>query len=160
MGRVYQLLRKNLTGSLPSPVWPVGIMLDHYRPQHAAAIHAVLCEGYEDGSGHVADLASWRKAFETDAEFDPALCLVAHNAQGIVAVAQCWTSAYLKDLVVTPGARQQGLGRAMLLHVFTVFQRRGEAFVDLKVLESNQRARQLYESVGMSFVLRDVMPAD
>ncbi|PMU86017.1 GNAT family N-acetyltransferase, partial [Pseudomonas sp. GW704-F5] len=34
---------------------------------------------------------------------------------------------------------------------------RSEPYVDLKVLESNLRARQLYESAGMRFVLRDVV---
>jgi len=32
--------------------------------------------------------------------------------------------------------------------------------VDLKVLESNRRARKLYESAGMVFVLRDVVSQD
>jgi len=41
-----------------------------------------------------------------------------------------------------------------------VFKQRGEPYVDLKVLESNRRARQLYESAGMVFVLRDVVSED
>ena len=46
---------------------------------------------------------------------------------------------------------------ALLLHSFQVFKQRSEPYVDLKVLESNLRARQLYESAGMRFVLRDVV---
>ena len=58
------------------------------------------------------------------------------------------------------GAQGQGLGRALLLHAFQVFKQRGEPYVDLKVLESNQRARQLYESAGMVFVLRAAVTED
>ena len=96
----------------------------------------------------------------SDAEFDPTLCLVASNGDGILGVAQCWTSAFIKHLAGHPCNQGQGLGRALLLHSFQVFKQRGEPYVDLKVLESNLRARQLYESAGMVFVLRDRVSDD
>ena len=131
MGEYYQLLRRDLTGSLPAPQWPADTRLDE-----------------------------WRRQFVTNAEFDPTLCLVASNAGGILGVAQCWTSAFIKNLSVHPCAQGQGLGRALLLQTFQMFKQRGEPYVDLKVLESNGRARQLYESAGMKFVLRDVVAQD
>eukprot|EP00659_Diplonema_papillatum_P013853 gene13853-21226_t len=126
----------------------------------APAIHAVLSLAQEQGGGRVGSLEHWRQQFVTDAEFDPKLCLVASNASGILGVSQCWTSAYIKNLAIHPCAQGMGLGRALLLHTFQVFKQRGEAFVDLKVLESNLRARQLYERAGMVFVLRDLVPED
>jgi ribosomal protein S18 acetylase RimI-like enzyme len=157
MAAYYQLLRRNLTAGLPAPQWPAGTVLDHYRDDLAPAIHAVLRMTQDQGGGRVASLDEWRQQFVTDAEFDPTLCLVARNADGILGVAQCWTSAFIKNLSVHPCAQGQGLGRALLLHAFQVFKQRGEPCVDLKVLESNLRARQLYESAGMVFVLRDVV---
>jgi ribosomal protein S18 acetylase RimI-like enzyme len=50
------------------------------------------------------------------------------------------------------------LGRALLLHAFSVFQQRREGFVDLKVLEGNLRAQRLYESAGMYVVRREAVP--
>lgn len=158
MAEYFQLLRRNLTASLPAPQWPADTRLDHYRDELAPAIHAVLRMTQEQGGGRVASLEEWRRQFITDAEFDPTLCLVASNADGILGVAQCWTSAFIKNLSIHPCAQGQGLGRALLLHTFHVFKQRGEPYVDLKVLESNQRARQLYESTGMLFVLRDQVP--
>nr|WP_257626865.1 GNAT family N-acetyltransferase [Pseudomonas sp. Xaverov 259] len=152
------MLRRDLTASLPAPQWPADTRLDHYRDELAPAIHAVLRMTQEQGGGRVASLEEWRRQFITDAEFDPTLCLVASNASGILGVAQCWTSAFIKNLSIHPCAQGQGLGRALLLHTFHVFKQRGEPYVDLKVLESNQRARQLYESAGMLFVLRDQVP--
>lgn len=160
MGDYFQLLRRDLTGSLPAPIWPADIRLDHYREELAPAIHAVLQLAQEQGGGRVSPLEQWRQQFVTDAEFDPALCLVVSNANGILGVSQCWTSAFIKNLAIHPHAQGMGLGRALLLHTFQVFKQRGEAFVDLKVLESNLRARQLYESAGMLFVLRDLAPED
>ena len=158
MADYFQLLRRDLTGSLPAPRWPADTRLDHYRDELAPAIHAVLRMTQDQGGGRVASLDDWRRQFVSDAEYDPTLCLVASNADGILAVAQCWTSAFIKNLAVHPCAQGQGLGRALLLHSFQVFKQRGEPYVDLKVLESNLRARQLYESAGMRFVLRDIAP--
>ena len=160
MTAYYQLLRRDLTKSLPAPQWPTDTRLDHYRDELAPAIHAVLRMTQAQGGGHVANLDTWQQQFITDAEFDPTLCLVASNADGILGVAQCWTSAFIKHLCIHPCAQGQGLGRALLLHSFQVFKQRGEPYVDLKVLESNQRARQLYESAGMVLVLRDVVSED
>jgi ribosomal protein S18 acetylase RimI-like enzyme len=156
----FHLLRRDLTGSLPAPQWPADTRLGHYRDELAPAIHAVLRMTQDQGGGRVAGLEQWRQQFVTDAEFDPTLCLVASNAEGILGVAQCWTSAFIKNLSVHPCAQGQGLGRALLLYSFQVFKQRGEPYVDLKVRESNLRARQLYESAGMVFVLRDRVPED
>ncbi|MBE8593034.1 GNAT family N-acetyltransferase [Pseudomonas sp. MAFF 301449] len=160
MAAYYQLLRRDLTAGLPAPQWPAGTVLDHYRADLAPAIHAVLSMTQDQGGGRVAGLDEWQQQFVTDAEFDPSLCLVASNADGILGVAQCWTSAFIKNLSIHPCAQGQGLGRALLLHTFQVFKQRGEPYVDLKVLESNLRARHLYESAGMVFVLRDVVAED
>ncbi|RMP63882.1 hypothetical protein ALQ18_03430 [Pseudomonas marginalis pv. marginalis] len=158
MAEYFQLLRRDLTGSLPAPQWPEGTRLEHYRDELAPAIHAVLRLGEAQGGGRVASLEQWRQRFLTDAEFDPTLCLVASDGDGILGVAHCWTSAFIKNLCIHPAAQGQGLGRALLLQAFAVFKQRGEPWVDLKVRESNARARQLYESAGMVFVLRDRVP--
>lgn len=160
MAEYFQLLRRDLTTALTAPQWPAGTQLDHYRADLAPAIHAVLRLTQDQGGGRVPNLETWQHQFTTDAEFDPTLCLVASNDEGILAVAQCWTSAFIKNLSVHPCAQGQGLGRALLLHSFQTFKQRGEPYVDLKVRESNLRARQLYESAGMRFVLRDAVPED
>ncbi|WP_460131365.1 GNAT family N-acetyltransferase [Pseudomonas sp. S1_E04] len=160
MPEYFQLLRRDLRGSLPAPQWPSNTRLEHYRDELAPAIHAVLRMAQEQGGGRVSNLHTWQQQFVTDAEFDPTLCLVASNDAGILGVAQCWTSAFIKNLCVHPCAQGQGLGRALLLHSFQVFKQRGEPYVDLKVLERNLRARHLYESAGMVFVLRDIVSDD
>jgi len=72
----------------------------------------------------------------------------------VVGVAQGWTSAYLKDLVVHAGHQGQGIGQALLARMFAVYAQRGEPCVDLKVMEDNTKARRLYERAGMVQVKR------
>jgi ribosomal protein S18 acetylase RimI-like enzyme len=152
------LMRRDLAEGVPPISWPSGIQLSHYRPELAAAVHHLMELGYREGGGRVPALAAWQRQFEIDPEYDPALCFIALDAEGVVAVCQCWTSAYIKNLVVHPRAQRQGLGRAMLLQAFHAFQQRREGFVDLKVLEDNLRARRLYERAGMRKVRREPVP--
>ncbi len=153
------LMRRNLMEVCAAVVWPSSIVLSEYRPDLAQAVHGLMDLGYVDGGGRVPSLNVWQQRFETDPEYDPSLCFIALDAEGIVGVCQCWTSAYIKNLVVHPRARGRGLGRALLLHAFRVFQQRREGFVDLKVKEDNLRAQRLYENVGMYVVRREIIPA-
>jgi ribosomal protein S18 acetylase RimI-like enzyme len=152
------LMRRDLVEVVPAIDWPTGIRLIDYRPDLAEAVHRLMELGYREGGGRVPALERWQQKFDTDPEYDPALCFVALDAEGVVAVCQCWTSAYIKNLVVHPRARRQGLGRALLLHAFEAFRKRREGFMDLKVLADNLRARRLYESAGMYEVRRESVP--
>jgi ribosomal protein S18 acetylase RimI-like enzyme len=152
-------MRRNLAEGVPAITWPQGIVLSNYRPDLAEAVHRLMELGYQQGGGRVPALDVWQQRFETDPEYDPSLCFIALDAEGLVGVCQCWTSAYIKNLVVHPRAQGQGLGRALLLHAFKIFQQRREGFVDLKVLEDNLRARRLYENAGMRVIRREPVPA-
>lgn len=152
------LMRRDLSVVVPSPDWPAGLQLSEYHPELATAVHRLMEFGYLDGGGRVAALDMWQRQLETDPEYDPALCFIALDAEGVVGVCQCWTSAYIKNLVVHPRFQGRGLGRALLLQAFKIFQQRREGFVDLKVREDNLRARRLYESVGMRAVRREPVP--
>ena len=61
MSEYFQLLRRDLTASLPAPQWPAGTQLDHYRDELAPAIHAVLRMTQDQGGGRVPSLEEWRQ---------------------------------------------------------------------------------------------------
>lgn len=152
------LMRRDLGKDAPDALWPQDIELCAYSVEMAADVHHLMQLGYREGGGRVPALDTWQQQFETDPEYDPSLCFIAHDGEGVVGVAQCWTSAYIKNLVVHPRMQGRGLGRALLLNAFKVFQQRREGFVDLKVLEDNRRAQRLYESAGMYVVRRELVP--
>jgi ribosomal protein S18 acetylase RimI-like enzyme len=151
-------MRRDLGKEALDALLPQGIELCTYSVAVAAEVHDLMQFGYREGGGRVPALDAWQKQFESDPEYDPTLCFIARDAEGVVGVAQCWTSAYIKNLVVHPRMQGRGLGRALLLNAFNAFQQRREGFVDLKVLEDNLRAQRLYESAGMYVVRRELVP--
>lgn len=132
--------------------WPANVRLVPLDPYaHPARIHALLHDAYANGSGSVPPLADWWRALESDSEYDPDLCLVAVDADGRIAgVAQCWTSAFIKDLAVAPPYRRLGVGKALLASVFQRFQDRNAGSVALKVHRDNDPALTLYRQMGFT----------
>jgi GNAT superfamily N-acetyltransferase len=57
---------------------------------------------------------------------------------------------YLEDLYVQPGARGQGVGRAMMAHLAAVTLERGWAGMAWGVLDWNEPAFRFYRSLGAS----------
>lgn len=152
MSEDYLLLRKDLSRPFPPAQWPEGITVMTLTKALLQPVHTLLSLGYANGYGSVEPLERWQHCLLHDAEYDPHLCFVALLDGEVVGVAQAWTSAYLKDLVVNPRLQGRGLGRALLSHVFAVFHQRGEACVDLKVMVHNLPARHLYHALGMTEV--------
>ncbi|MEP9386594.1 GNAT family N-acetyltransferase [Mesorhizobium sp. KR9-304] len=105
-------------------------------------------KAYTDGRG-VPDFDHWWTRFSSDTEFDASLCFLVVREEKLVAVALCWTSAFLKDLAVHPDVRRIGLGDNLLRQVFVAFTDRHAPAVDLKVEAGNKPAVALYERAGM-----------
>lgn len=150
----YWLMRRDPLPPGRSVARPQALRDVAFTAANAAAVHRLLVEGRQHGGGRVDDFQTWLDAFRSDPEFDRRLCFVVEDAQGPVAVAQCWTSAFIRNLVVDPRVQRRGVGLALLERVFEAFAERGESHVDLKVMESNLAARQLYERAGMHYVQR------
>ncbi len=144
-------MQRDLREPFEAAVWPKDVQLGRFTTEHAAAVHDLLETAYLNGGGSVEPFHAWWSSLKADAEFDPRLVFVGQDAGfRIVGVAQCWTSAFVKDLVVHPNWRRRGLGRALLLHAFEVFKQRGALTVSLKVEVNNPSgAIALYQSVGM-----------
>ena len=152
--RHYWLMRRTFSQAPENPVWPDTLRVTTLCADNTFAVHQLLLLGRQHGGGRVSDFDSWLDSFETDPEFDPHLVFAVHDQSGVVAVIQCWTSAFIRNLVVHPRARGKGIGRHLLAHAFRTFYQRREHHVDLKVMENNLTARRLYERAGMEYVWR------
>ena len=149
-------LRRNLNAPISKPNWPKAVAVRTLQVGDATSIHTLLNLGAAEYGGEATSFDDWWASLSTNPEFDPALCFLAvDEGQKILGVAQCWTSAYLKDLAVHPEARRCGVGESLLWHVFQVFRQRGASHVDLKVVADNLAARRLYDRVGMVAVAFD-----
>lgn len=157
--RHYWLMRRELHDA-PAPAWPEMLKQVALSLENAANVHELLVSSERDGGGHVADFDTWLHSFEHDPECDPGLCLIVEDQQGIVAVAQCWSSAFIRYVAVHPRVRRQGIGRLLLQQAFALFARRDEGWLDLNVMENNLPARRLYEQAGMRYVRRSALARD
>lgn len=144
-------LRRWLDETLEPPQWPMGVVVRTLLRSDAPALHVFFTRVIEEFR---LPYDVWWQGLSSDAEFDPALCFLACDADGhLLGAAQCWTSSFVKDLGVHPVARRQGIGEALLRHLFLVFKARGESHVDLKTdgqLYSD--ALRLYRRLGMKEV--------
>lgn len=147
------LMRRDLNQPSPAIFWPGQVRAEAFTLEFAAQAHRLLRLAYGD-EANVPDFASWLENLQSDPECDPALCHTAWDDQGLVGFVHGWTSSFIKDLVVHPRARHQGVGLNLLSHAFDIFRQRNEAWVDLKVVENNFAARCLYEKAGMIYVQR------
>ena len=146
-------LRKILRFTPEGPRWPPDVRVVPFEPlKHAPAVHQLLTTAYRDGGGAVPSFVEWWARLRSDEEYDPELVFLAVDSAGrVVGVAQCWTSAFVRDLAVDPAWRRQGLATALLIHAFKTFWSRGADTVDLKVELSNPSgAERLYRELGMA----------
>jgi ribosomal protein S18 acetylase RimI-like enzyme len=133
------------------PSWPDGIVVRTFTDDDAIALYALLTHSYRHGGGTVAPFETWLPQMTGDDEFDANLWFLAESEpeSALVGAALCWTSAFVKDLVVHESWRRHGLGEALLRHVYKAFSARGAAAVELKVEATNAAAIRLYERAGM-----------
>lgn len=141
-----------LNGTQTPPNWPIGFALLPFIPERdAESVHRLLEEGYATGGGAVPDLQTWWSSLSSDDEYDPKLVFTVFGPGGELAgVAVCWTTAFVKDLVVAGRHRQIGLATRLLQHTFSTFHDRGASAVDLKVEADNLGAISLYRRAGMA----------
>jgi ribosomal protein S18 acetylase RimI-like enzyme len=139
----------------PKPVWPSDVTLGRFSDELAQRAHALLVSSYANGGGSVADFEAWHRGLITDNEYDPELVVpVLDRSDQVIAFVQCWNSAFIKDLVVDPDRRREGLGEALLLHALGLFFHRGQHRVSLKVERNNPSgAERLYRRIGFEEVL-------
>lgn len=145
----YLLLRRSLTEPLPPLSLPDGVTVAPLAAADASAVHRLLQAAYSNGFGQVPPaLLDWWEGLLTDSEFDRNLALVARHGDETIGFCLCWTSSFVKDLVVDARWRNRGIGSALLVLAFEALRKRGAEEVALKVDIYNATAQRLYRSFG------------
>lgn len=143
------------------PPAPAGVVLRAYEAgRDDAAVHDAFNRAwsqYEGDRWAPEPLDRWLEHTEAET-FDPATWHLAEQDGAVVAFSLCEQYpelGWIQYLGTVPEARGRGLGRLLLLHSFATYWDRGVARVGLTVASTNvPAARRLYESVGMTEVLR------
>lgn len=88
---------------------------------------------------------------------EPMHCAVAERDGQLVGLVHyiehrsCWTAGdyvYLQDLFASPAVRGQGVGRALIEHVYAQAESLGASRVWWLTHETNQQAMQLYDRIA------------
>lgn len=147
--RGYLLLRRPIAAPVPVSPLPQGVTLSPITATDAAAVHRLLQAAYTNGFGNVPEnLLDWWEGLVTDSEFDRKLAVVARQEGEVVGFCLCWTSSFVKDLVVDPGHRNHGIASALLANAIEALGRRGAEEIALKVDIYNATAQRLYRRFG------------
>jgi mycothiol synthase len=137
-------------GEPPTPA----VAPDVFRERDAPAFHAALEEAFEDHwEPHPESFEAFWERQRARTNYDPSLWFVIRDGDEIAAIARNEMRAgagYVGALGVRRAWRGRGYGRALLLHSFREFHRRGATRATLGVDAANPTgATHLYESVGM-----------
>jgi mycothiol synthase len=139
----------------PAPKLPQGIEL---RPfivdEHARQVFDAVDESFRDHWGHTPMRYDvWRNNTILRETFDPSLWFIAWDGDEIAGVSLCryqMSDGWVSTLGVRRPWRKKGLARALLLHSFNEFYKRGTKTIGLGVDAENQTgATKLYQSAGM-----------
>jgi len=152
-----------LDGPPPVPVVPDGMRLESFAETDARLFHHALDEAFEDHwEHHTRPFDEWWEEKRGAPGYDPTLWFAVHDGDELAAVVRNDPNrnggGWIGALGVRRSWRGRGLGRALLLHSFGDFHRRGVTRVGLGVdAENPTGATKLYESVGMHVELEHVV---
>jgi len=144
-----------------NPEWTKGVTVRAFvTGQDEEATYRTDEEAGEDKGYHTPlTYEGWIKRMGMDREtFDPSIWFLAFEENDIVGVAlnaydRASDTVWVDHLGVRRAWRKRGIGKALLLHSFDEFYRRGIKTVKLSVdSKSLTNAPRLYENVGMKTV--------
>lgn len=134
-----------------------------FREGDAPAFHAALNEAFEDHwEPRPEPFEQWWARQQKRPGYDPSLWFYVADGEEIAGVIRNDPNqlggGYVGALGVRRPWRGRGYGRALLLHSFREFKRRGMARASLDVDSASPTgATRLYESVGMQVDLETVV---
>jgi mycothiol synthase len=149
-------MRIDFDGEPPAPEWPEGVRVRIADEPDLEQAYETYSETFEDTWEFGRDpFEEWRHWMVEDG-VDFSLWFLAEDGGETAGIALCkaWEAeeglGWVRVLGVRRPWRRRGLGRALLLHVFGEFHRRGFHGVGLGVdAESLTGAHRLYENAGM-----------
>jgi mycothiol synthase len=149
-------MRIDFAGDFDEPRAPDGVSIRAMTPDDAQAAYGTHAETFQDMWGHAQQtFDDWRHWF-LDENHDWSLWFLAEADGDVAGVALCRPrpahpdAGVVRVLGVRRPWRRKGVGRALLLHAFAEFQRRGMRAATLGVdAESLTGAQRLYGSAGM-----------
>jgi mycothiol synthase len=159
--RHFYRMRIELDRVPAEPQWPLALTVRTAMPDDAEAVYEAHQESFEDHWEHVRmPFEEWQHWLMREG-YDPTLWFLVEDDGEIAGLSLCREqdgekgAGWVSVLGVRERWRRKGLGRALLLHSFHEFRRRGFYAAALGVdADSLTGANRLYESAGMRVIRR------
>lgn len=149
-------MRIDFDSDLPQPVWPEGVTVRTATEADVETAYETQMETFEDSWEHSREPYEEWSHWMVEDDLDLSLWFVAEENGEVAGIALTGPHeaqeglGWVRVLGVRRPWRRRGLGRAILLHVFEEYRRRGFHGVGLGVdAESLTGANRLYENAGM-----------
>lgn len=139
----------------PEPRLPDGLRIEPFSSELAAGFHAALEEAFGDHwEFQPTPFEEWWERQTRKPDHDPSLWFLVRSEDDVVAATrndpERSGGGWIGAIGVRRAWRGRGLAKALLLHSFGEFHRRGQRRVGLGVDSENATgATKVYESVGM-----------
>ena len=152
-----------LTEPVPTPSLPDGLAIETFVETDARVFHDAMSEAFEDHwEHHPMPFERWWEQKQAAPDYDPTLWFLIRDGDEVAATVRNDPvrngGGYVGAIGVRRPWRGRGLGKALLLHTFGEFQRRGETRVTLGVdAENPTGATTLYERAGMHVEMESVV---
>jgi len=137
------------------PMLPEGFRIEPFSPDLARAFHGALEEAFaEHWEYEPQSFEKWWERQVAKPDHDPSLWFLVRTGEDVVAATrndpERSGGGWIGAIGVRPAWRGRGLAKALLLHSFREFHRRGQRRVGLGVDSQNATgATRLYEGIGM-----------
>jgi mycothiol synthase len=160
--RHHWMMEANLTEAPKVIPFPAGVELRPFAKEtQQYLVFQAEDEAFSDHWEHVpGNFNNWKLRKIEREEFDAALWHIAWDGDQIAGYAQTRYRngvGWVGNLGVRRPWRKRGLGKALLLHAFNEFYKRGMLTIGLGVDASNPTgATRLYQKVGMHIAVEDV----
>jgi len=152
-----------LAEPVPEPSLPDGLAIEPFAEGDAPVFHAAMSEAFQDHwEHHPRPFEQWWEETRAAPNYDPTLWYLIRDGDDVAATVRNDPErnggGYVGAIGVRRPWRGRGLGKALLLHSFAEFQRRGQTRVTLGVdAENPTGATKLYERVGMHVEMESVV---
>ena len=136
-----------------APVWPAGCELRTIQPGlDDEPLFQFIQSAFARPGRTPQPFEEWRDYMMRADHFVPDLWFLLVCNGELVGAALCYdyeSYGWVRQLAVQQAWRRQGIGSALLRHIFGVFHMRGQMRVALGVEATNENAYRLYEQNGM-----------
>jgi mycothiol synthase len=152
-----------LTEPVPEPSLPDGLAIEAFAEEDARVFHDAMDEAFQDHwEHHPRPFEEWWEQKRSAPDYDPTLWFLIRDGGEVAATVRNDPErnggGYIGAIGVRRPWRGRGLGKALLLHSFAEFQRRGQTRVTLGVDAQNPTgATKLYERVGMQVEMEGIV---